>query len=83
MYNVLIKPSAEKFIQKLSSIDAQRILCILKSLESNPRPPGCLKLTIEEGYRIRVGNYRILYEIDDKNKTVIVYRIKHRKDVYR
>ena len=52
-------------------------------LKDNPRPVGCKKLTNEEGYRIRVGNYRILYKIDDKNFSINIYKITHRKDVYR
>lgn len=52
-------------------------------LKVNPRPVGCKKLTNEEGYRIRVGNYRILYTIDDTNSSVNIYKIAHRKDVYR
>lgn len=52
-------------------------------LKENPRPIGCKKLTNEEGYRIRVGKYRILYTVDDRNLLVSIYRIAHRKDVYR
>jgi mRNA interferase RelE/StbE len=52
-------------------------------LKENPRPVGCKKLTNEEGYRIRVGNYRILYTINDANKLVDVFKISHRKDSYR
>lgn len=83
MYKILIKPTADKFIYKLLPNDALRIFSVLKNLQSEPRPTGCLKLTAEEGYRIRVGRYRILYEVNDKDKTVIIYRIKHRKDAYR
>jgi mRNA interferase RelE/StbE len=83
MYNVLLKPSAAKFIHSMSVSDAERVLRALRNLEKVPRPPGCLKLTTEEGYRIRVGRYRVLYEIDDRHEEVLVYRIKHRKDVYR
>ena len=49
-------------------------------IESNPRPPGCKKLTEKEGYRVRVGDYRVLYTIDDSSKTVIIYRIKIRSE---
>lgn len=83
MYNVLLRPSAVKFIQGLPAPDAERVLRALRNLENEPRPPGCLKLTVEEGYRIRIGRYRVLYEVSDHDKTVVVYRIKHRKDVYR
>jgi len=83
MYKVLIEPAAEKSIFKLLPQDASRVFKILRNLEIEPRPPSCLKLTAEEGYRIRVGRYRILYEVNDQEKIVIVYRVKHRKDVYR
>jgi mRNA interferase RelE/StbE len=83
MYNVLLKPSAAKFIHNLPAPDAERVLRALRNLEKDPRPPGCLKLTTEGGYRIRVGRYRALYEIDDRDKSVVVYRIKHRKSAYR
>ncbi len=52
-------------------------------LAENPRPDGAKKLKGETGYRIRVGNYRVLYEIDDAAQLVIIYRVKHRRDVYR
>ena len=53
------------------------------SLKNNPRPPGCEKLTDEEGYRVRVRNYRILYRINDKDKIVFIHRVRHRREVYR
>ena len=83
MYSVFLKPSAEKFILNLFSFDAERVLRALRKLEKGPRPPGCQKLTAEEGYRTSVGRYRVLYEIDDNKKTVVIYRIKHRKNACR
>jgi mRNA interferase RelE/StbE len=53
------------------------------SLASDPRPYGAIKLSGQEGYRIRVRDFRILYRIDDKAKEVIIYRIRHRREVYR
>ena len=55
----------------------------IAALSENPCPPGSIKLTAEEGYRMRSGNYRIVYRIEDKEKIVYVYRIKHRKEAYR
>ena len=55
----------------------------LDDLQINPRPPGCKKLIGTTGYRIRIGKYRILYTIDDAASLVRVYRIGHRRDVYR
>ena len=52
-------------------------------LSQNPRPPGCLKLTAEEGYRVKTGDYRILYRIADREKIVHIYRIKHRRESYK
>ncbi len=49
----------------------------------NPRPPGCLKLTGREGWRFRLGDYRAVYEFDDKERTVAVLHVGHRRDVYR
>jgi len=60
-----------------------RILTRLVQFEENPRPIGIQKLHDQEGYRIRTGNYRVLFEISDKEKKIFVYRIKHRKEVYR
>ena len=55
----------------------------IAALSENPCPPGSIKLTAEEGYRMRSGNYRIVYRIEDKERIVYVYRIKHRKEAYR
>ncbi|MCL5268920.1 MAG: type II toxin-antitoxin system RelE/ParE family toxin [Bacteroidetes bacterium] len=59
-----------------------RISNRIQTLCDNPRPIGVQKLTDAEGYRIRVGNYRVLYEIDDKAKIIFVYRVKHRSEAY-
>ena len=56
--------------------------CILR-LAKEPRPVGCRKLTGREGWRVRVGDYRIIYEIDDTQRTVTVLHVGHRRDVYR
>ncbi|WP_331448777.1 MULTISPECIES: type II toxin-antitoxin system RelE family toxin [Microcystis] len=55
----------------------------MRELAENPRPSGCLKLTVREGWRVRIGVYRIIYGIDDSEKKVIVLDIGHRKDIYR
>lgn len=61
----------------------QQIADIVDDLGDNPRPLGSKKLTNQEGYRVRKGDYRVLYVIDDRQRLVRVYRIAHRKDVYR
>lgn len=83
MYKVKVIPSAEKDLDNLEKRFFIQIENKINSLKSNPRPPNCLKLTVEEGYRLRSGDYRILYRIDDKNKVIYIYRIKHRKESYR
>jgi mRNA interferase RelE/StbE len=83
MYKIQIIPSAIKDLDQLDDKFFSQIKDKILSLSSNPRPPNTLKLTAEEGYRIRSGDYRILYRIDDKNKVIYIYRVKHRKDAYR
>ncbi|MFQ6052436.1 MAG: type II toxin-antitoxin system RelE/ParE family toxin [Candidatus Hydrothermarchaeota archaeon] len=83
MHKINIIPSARKDLDGLGKRFFTQIKNKIISLAPNPRPSGCLKLTAEEGYRIRSGNYRILYRIDDKNKIIYAYRIKHRKESYR
>lgn len=75
MYKIEVIPSAKRFFIQLKD----KIL----TLASDPRPHNCVKLTADEGYRIRSGDYRIIYRIDDKNRIVYIYRVKHRKEVYR
>ena len=83
MYKVEIIPSAQKDLDNLEKKFFEQIKNKINSLSSCPRPHNCLDLTAEEGYRIRSGDFRILYRIDDKNKMIYVYRIKHRKESYR
>lgn len=84
MYRLKILPRAEKDQNALEGRLFEAVDRAIRSLTENPRPLGCVKLSDEEnGYRIRVRHIRILYQIDDKAKIVIVYRIKHRKEVYR
>ena len=82
-YKIIIKPSAQKDLDGFSNKELVRFAKRLTLLEDNPRPVGVQKLTDEEGYRIRSGKYRILYVIDDKAKSIFIYRIKHRKDAYK
>ncbi len=82
MYKVYLLPQARKDLDGFRGKIFLQIKEKIAFLGENPRPHGCLKLTAEEGYRLRSGNYRIIYRIDDKKKSVYVYRIKHRKEVY-
>jgi len=82
-YKILLKPSAAKDLDRLPDMEVKRLLSQITKLSNDPRPIGIQKLSNEEGYRIRSGKYRILFEINDKSQTILIYRIKHRKDVYR
>ncbi len=82
-YRVALTASAEKELDGLSSKVVARIMARLEQLAATPRPPGCKKLkTGDNQWRVRVGDYRIVYEIDDAAKTVDVTRIAHRREVY-
>ena len=82
-YSLFIKPSAAKEIEAVPKPDRGRIVAKIMSLSSDPRPPGCEKLSGHDQYRIRQGNYRILYEIHDLKLIVVVVKVGHRRDVYR
>ena len=82
-YQVLVKKTAEKTIDSLPSKIRERIIFAIDSLGYEPRPDGCKKMTLGTRYRIRVGEYRVIYEIEDAVLVVLVVRVGHRKDVYR
>jgi len=83
-YSLRIKKSARKELESIATkVDRQRIIRRIESLADDPRPPGALKLSGLERYRIRQGRYRILYTIEDSVLVVHVIKIGDRKDVYR
>lgn len=83
-FRVLIKPSAAREIERLpSKRDRRRIVEKIEALGAEPRPRECRKLSGRERYRIRQGDYRIVYSIEDRDLIVYVVKIGHRKDVYR
>ncbi|MEX1231719.1 MAG: type II toxin-antitoxin system RelE/ParE family toxin [Planctomycetaceae bacterium] len=83
MYDLIIKSSAEKEMDRLSARVRGRIVAALEKLRSNPRPRGCLKLKgDDELWRIRVGDYRVIYTIQDDVLIVMVVRVALRRDVY-
>ena len=82
-YKIFFKASVEKDLRQIPQKEIKKILQHIDSLTSNPRPPGCEKLTGQERYRIRQGRYRIFYSIQDNELTIWVVKISHRKDVYR
>jgi len=82
-YRVLILPVAQKDHNAIPSPWYESIEERLQALAENPRPPGCKKLKDSGDWRIRVGVYRVLYNIDDSRSTVTILRIRHRKEIYR
>lgn len=82
-YSVLITRSASKELERVPTKDRQRIVEKIRLLADNPRPAGCEKLTGEDKYRLRQGDYRILYEIVDDELIVTVVRIGNRREVYK
>ncbi len=82
-YALKIIRKAQKDLDSIKGKDFDFIKNKILSLSSNPGPFGCNKLIQEEGYRIRVGNFRVLYRIDDSKRHIIIYRVKHRKQSYR
>jgi len=84
MYRVFLERAAEKDLARLSSEIHDRVVEAIQSLATNPRPPGCRKLRgSEHDWRIRVGDYRVIYEIADEIRIVRVNRVRHRREVYR
>ena len=84
MYDVLLASQAERDLRRLPPQVFRRIVAEIKGLASEPRPRGCRKLAgSENDYRVRVGDYRVLYEILDGPKEVRIYRVGHRREVYR
>ena len=82
-YNVLIKRSAAKELEGLPAKIRRQVAAKVAGLAVTPRPQGVEKLSGQEKYRIRQGDYRVLYSIDDSAETVTVVKIGHRRDVYR
>ena len=82
-YKILLKRSAVKELETVPQKDLQNIIKRIKTLKENPRPPGCEKLSARERYRIRQGNYRIVYAVQDTECCVHIFKIGHRRDVYR
>ena len=82
-YEIRIVHAAEKEMDKLPRAIHMRISSRILSLEDNPRPGSAKKLSGREEYRLRVGDYRVLYTIDDRNKVVTIFAVGHRREAYR
>ncbi len=82
-YRIVFRKSVARDLRPLPAKDLRKILAIIESLSEEPRPSGIEKLSGQERYRLRQGNYRIIYEINDIEVVVVVVKVGHRKDVYR
>ena len=82
-YEIRLHPQAARTYRRLHTPLRERITAAIDGLADEPRPAGCAKLAGRDDYRIRIGDHRVVYAIDDGERVVIVARIAHRRDVYR
>ena len=82
-YKLIFRSSVAKDMHRLPNKDVSRILTRINQLSENPRGSGCEKLTEQERYRVRQGNYRIIYEIHDEAVVVEIVQVGHRREIYR
>ena len=82
-YKVTFKKSVAKDLRKIASPDLKQILKKIEQLANDPRQEGCIKLSAQERYRVRVGLYRIIYEIHDTKLIVQVVKVGHRSSIYK
>ncbi len=84
MYEVLLERRAERDLKRLPAKEFHRIIREIKALAENPKPVGCHRIAgSKSDWRIRVGDYRVIYELDEKAKAIRVMRVRHRREVYR
>ena len=82
-YSLFLKRSAAKELEAVAAKDRRRIVDRIQALGAEPRPPGVEKLSGAEKYRVRQGDYRVLYTVDEAAHIVVVVKIGHRRDIYR
>jgi len=82
-YKITIKKSAAKELEDIPKKDLRKIVKRIQSLAHNPRPAGCQKLSGQSRFRIRQGDYRIVYSVRDKDRIVDIVKIGHRREIYR
>lgn len=82
-YKILIKKSAAAELAEIPRKDLEKIVRRVRNLEQNPRPSGCRKLSGKDRYRLRQGDYRIVYAVDDSRRIVEVYKIGNKREIYR
>lgn len=83
VYSVVFKKSVGKDFEGVPIADARKIMRRIAALADDPRGPGCEKLAAQDKYRVRQGDWRILYSIRDESRTVCVVKIRHRREAYR
>jgi mRNA interferase RelE/StbE len=82
-YNIDVRKSAVKEIAALPRHDCRHVVEKIQALAADPRPNGSEKLSGDCKYRIRHGNYRVLYEIDERDRRITIVKVAHRREVYR
>jgi mRNA interferase RelE/StbE len=82
VYQIKVEKHAVKELQQIEGTDRNRILEAIAALAANPRPPGCRKLKGRPAWRIRIGDYRVVYLVENERLLVLVVKIGHRRDVY-
>jgi mRNA interferase RelE/StbE len=82
-YSLVVKKSAERELRALPKADLRRVTDRIRDLAQDPRPPGHEKLSGQAHYRVRQGDYRVVYAIDDDHRVITIVKIGHRREVYR
>ncbi len=83
MYAVELTRQAEKGLDRLPTSDYLRVRSAIDRLAQDPRPSGCIKMTSQNYWRVRAGDYRVIYAVDDDQQVVTVVQVGHRREVYR
>ena len=82
-YSLVVKKSAERELRALPKADLRRVTDRIRDLAQTPRPPGHEKLSGQDHYRVRQGDYRVVYAIDDDHRVITIVKIGHRREIYR
>ena len=82
-YKITIKKSAARELDEIPKKDLRKVVKRIQTLARNPRPPGSQKLSAQQCYRVRQGDYRIVYSIDDEDSLIDIVKIGHRREIYR
>ena len=82
-YSIRTGRSAERELRGIPKTDLARILRRILALAADPHPPGCMRLSGAEGWRIRQGDWRVIYRVDDATRAVLIVKVGHRREVYR